>query len=492
MKTMYRLFLILFVPALYSCHANRSDGCLTPADAPLVALIDSAQSCIDGGQETAALVHLKQAEKLLNSETTPQTRFRVYQLIGWINENAGSNQLALAYFDKALVAAKACKSATKIVDALINQANVYNNAHQPDSAYRVNEQARHYLAQADAGQQSSIMKNMAYYEMLHGRLSQAEEHAYKAALLANDSSSAGNAISLLCYIYLKQGQDQRAQMVMSILPKGNATLQYNRLLVQSEYMERHNNYQAALDTYKQLKALSDSLHESGRDLEVVRIQNQMDQERLQREKMEQQLSFSIAIIALLLVIFVLTIWYFHRTQRLYADYQQRITQTRQQLWQTIGHRHADIAALKKVVDEQVMQLNQMRKQLPGKLKKEKNDDSIEHIKLGVDTLYAILQKQNISQLGRSEQKAVMAVLWNIDPILADFIDKSDTPLTPKETFFCIMERHGMTDTQKARAFCCSEQAVRSTKSRLGKKLNITALGTLSTSAEASQSTSVKH
>jgi DNA-binding CsgD family transcriptional regulator len=38
-----------------------------------------------------------------------------------------------------------------------------------------------------------------------------------------------------------------------------------------------------------------------------------------------------------------------------------------------------------------------------------------------------------------------------------------------------MEYYGKTDKQKARSFCCSEQAVRSTKSRLNKKMDINVL-----------------
>jgi hypothetical protein len=64
------------------------------------------------------------------------------------------------------------------------------------------------------------------------------------------------------------------------------------------------------------------------------------------------------------------------------------------------------------------------------------------------------------------------VLWTIDRPLAIIMDNPVYALTPKETFFCIMEHSGKTDQQKAHSFCCSEQAVRSTKSRLGKKLDL--------------------
>ena len=91
-------------------------------------------------------------------------------------------------------------------------------------------------------------------------------------------------------------------------------------------------------------------------------------------------------------------------------------------------------------------------------------------KQGVDVLYAILHDENISQMGKREQQAVSATLHIVDPALADIL--SSVELTPKETFYCIMQYYGKTEQQKAQCFCCTEQALRSTKSRLGKKLDL--------------------
>ena len=94
-------------------------------------------------------------------------------------------------------------------------------------------------------------------------------------------------------------------------------------------------------------------------------------------------------------------------------------------------------------------------------------------KQGVDVLYAILHNENISQMGKREQLAVTETLHIVDPTLADII--SSVELTPKETFYCIMQYYGKTEQQKAQCFCCTEQALRSTKSRLGKKLDLSRL-----------------
>ncbi|MCI6618683.1 MAG: emp24/gp25L/p24 family protein, partial [Prevotella sp.] len=64
------------------------------------------------------------------------------------------------------------------------------------------------------------------------------------------------------------------------------------------------------------------------------------------------------------------------------------------------------------------------------------------------------------------------VMRSIDRELAFILENPGYALTPKEAFFCLMERNGKTDADKARAFCCSEQALRSTKSRLAKKFDL--------------------
>ena len=97
-------------------------------------------------------------------------------------------------------------------------------------------------------------------------------------------------------------------------------------------------------------------------------------------------------------------------------------------------------------------------------------------KQGVDVLYAILHNENISQMGKREQIAVTETLHIVDPTLADIL--ASVELTPKETFYCIMQHYGKTEQQKAQCFCCTEQALRSTKSRLGKKLDLSRLETI--------------
>lgn len=133
------------------------------------------------------------------------------------------------------------------------------------------------------------------------------------------------------------------------------------------------------------------------------------------------------------------------------------------------------AAFERKVDE-LMQRMAVEADEPEKPAAVRAD--IVRTKQGVDVLYAILHDDNISQMGKREQQAVSETLHIVDPMLADIL--SSVELTPKETFYCIMQYYGKSEQQKAQCFCCSEQALRSTKSRLGKKLDLSRLEVVNT------------
>lgn len=439
-------------------------------------LLDSALLYIDRQDLQSAMLQLKKAEKLLPALENAKTKYQICQYIGWINETSSANELALHYQGLALDYAREYGKPELVVDVLINQANTLYNMGLNDSAWSITLEAARFYEQADRGQQSVIKRHGAYHEMLEGDLQKAERHAYEAAMLAEDPSAEGNALALLCQIYIKQGRDHDAQMLMGVMPqKGDATLRYNQLLAQSDMLERQGDFRGALMAERQMRQLDDSLNAQARHLDIVKIQNQFDRETLQREKAEQRLWFSLVVSALLLAILALTAWFSHRTRSLYKRFKQRIGETKQLLADQLSDRNATIDQLKHTIDERMNELAQLQQRLPSPYRNEALYSQLAETKQGVDVLYSIVSGENISQMGKQEQRAVTDVLWQMDQQLAEIIDNPENPLTPKETFFCIMEHCGMSDREKADAFCSSEQAVRSTKSRLGKKLDIDAL-----------------
>ena len=175
---------------------------------------------------------------------------------------------------------------------------------------------------------------------------------------------------------------------------------------------------------------------------VMDVQMQIEQQKAD----QQQQYYTLAIILLLFLSGGIALWYLHRMKSLRELYQQRITLARQLLGD-----HGDY-------NNPQMELER--------------DLDIAETKLGFDVLYAIINDHNISQMGKREEQTLLKVLPLVDTKLCTILAKASSPLTPKETFFCLMEYYGKSDHQKALSFCCSDQAIRSTKSRLNKKLDI--------------------
>lgn len=177
-------------------------------------------------------------------------------------------------------------------------------------------------------------------------------------------------------------------------------------------------------------------------MNVMDVQWQVEQVKAGKNRQ----FYIVTIMLLLLVSGVICYWYIRRMRAQSAMYRQRIESVRQELL----HRESSLPA--------------SSTSLP-----------INEAKQGIDVLFAIINDQNISQMGKQEEQAVLKTLPIVDAALAALLDKASSPLTPKETFFCIMEYYGKSDRQKARSFCCSEQAIRSTKSRLNKKIDLSIL-----------------
>ena len=248
---------------------------------------------------------------------------------------------------------------------------------------------------------AAIYQEKAYQAMFDNVLHQAEQHAYRAFLLSSDSAFQADALSLLCYIYYREGKEEEMQMLM--------------------------------------QTISPALYTN-----VMDVQSKVEQAKAGK----QRHTFAIIVLLLLLALGAVAYWYVHRTKALARLYQQRIDRVRESL-------PTPIPSLEE------------REQTPEYEKIEIGD-----AKTGIDVLFAIINDQNISQMGKHEEQAVLRTLPLIDATLSDLLSQATATLTPKETFFCIMEYFGKSDRQKSHSFCCSEQAIRSTKSRLNKKIDI--------------------
>lgn len=207
-----------------------------------------------------------------------------------------------------------------------------------------------------------------------------------------------------------------------------------------------------------------------KDIEIVQIQDRYEVAMAQREALQLQLYIAYLLILLILVTGGIIVWFRRRIHQQLLNYRKQQEETELNIQLTLQRKDATIDEMKAEIDSKLNELEQLKKKIPTHNRETETSVSIEQTKLGIDALYTILKGGNISQMGKREQQAVCMIMPNFDYDLAYILNNPRYAFTPKETFYYIMEHNGMTDEEKATAFCCTGQAIRSIKSRMKKKM----------------------
>lgn len=207
-----------------------------------------------------------------------------------------------------------------------------------------------------------------------------------------------------------------------------------------------------------------------KDIEIIQIQDRYEVAMAQREALQLQLYIAYLLILLILVTGGIIVWFRRRMHQQLLNYRKQQEETELNIQLTLQRKDATIDEMKAEIDSKLNELEQLKKKIPTHNRETETSVSIEQTKLGIDALYTILKGGNISQMGKREQQAVCMIMPNFDYDLAYILNNPRYAFTPKETFYYIMEHNGMSDEEKATAFCCTGQAIRSIKSRMKKKM----------------------
>lgn len=309
------------------------------------------------------------------------------------------------------------------------------------------------------------LKFLTYY---HIAQINAQDGAYKIALEylkhaarnANDVKRSHRMTDIYiekAFIYNQMGNRDSALNSLQRVEKYKPRIrkdQEKRIEEMRQHIKRH-----------QIVAIS-----PGKDVEIVQLQDLYEVALAQRKAVELKLYIAYLLLTLILVSIGITIWFRRRMRQQLQFYRQQQQETEHNIQLTLRRKDATIDEMKAEIDSKLDELNQLRYSIKAHNKNIKTSDSIEQIKLGIDTLYIILKGGNLSQMGKREQQALNMIMPNYDYELSYILNNPRFALTPKECFYYIMEHYGIEDELKAQAFCCTAQAIRSIKSRLKKKL----------------------
>lgn len=309
------------------------------------------------------------------------------------------------------------------------------------------------------------LKFLTYY---HIAQINAQDGAYKIALEylkhaarnANDVKRSHRMTDIYiekAFIYNQMGKRDSALNSLQRVEKYKPRIrkdQEKRIEEMRQHIKRH-----------QIVAIS-----PGKDIEIVQLQDLYEVALAQRKAVELKLYIAYLLLTLILVSIGITIWFRRRMRQQLQFYRQQQQETEHNIQLTLRRKDATIDEMKAEIDSKLDELYQLRYSIKAHNKNIKTSDSIEQIKLGIDTLYTILKGGNLSQMGKREQQALNMIMPNYDYELSYILNNPRFALTPKECFYYIMEHYGIEDDLKAQAFCCTAQAIRSIKSRLKKKL----------------------
>lgn len=309
------------------------------------------------------------------------------------------------------------------------------------------------------------LKFLTYY---HIAQINAQDGAYKIALEylkhaarnANDVKRSHRMTDIYiekAFIYNQMGKRDSALNSLQRVEKYKPRIrkdQEKRIEEMRQHIKRH-----------QIVAIS-----PGKDVEIVQLQDLYEVALAQRKAVELKLYIAYLLLTLILVSIRITIWFRRRMRQQLQFYRLQQQETEHNIQLTLRRKDATIDEMKAEIDSKLDELNQLRYSIKAHNKNIKTSDSIEQIKLGIDTLYTILKGGNLSQMGKREQQALNMIMPNYDYELSYILNNPRFALTPKECFYYIMEHYGIEDELKAQAFCCTAQAIRSIKSRLKKKL----------------------
>ena len=312
---------------------------------------------------------------------------------------------------------------------------------------------------------TDTLKFTTYY---HIALLNAQNGAYKLALnyfnhaakYANDSKRSHRLADIFlgkAYVFNQMGmRDSALQYVKraeSFKPR-----------IRKDQEESIKNIRSRIEKHQVLTVSPE------KDIEIVQIQDRYEVAMAQREALQLQLYIAYLLILLILVTGGIIVWFRRRIHQQLQNYRKQQEEKEQNIQMTLQRKDATIDEMKAEIDSKVNELEQLKKKMPTHNRETETSVSIEQTKLGIDALYTILKGGNISQMGKREQQAVCMIMPNFDYDLAYILNNPRYAFTPKETFYYIMEHNGMTDEEKATAFCCTGQAIRSIKSRMKKKM----------------------
>lgn len=427
-----------------------------------------------------AIIYLKQAEQLAKQTADYRLKYKVAELISYLNSISGKFDLALDYAKKAIALTDNFNNKRWTADAYYRMGMSYANLNQIDSAKYYFEKTRDYIEYVSEEDLPHFLSNigMAYID---NDLETAKNY-FSKALAIKELTVPLEGLAEIAYETGHQEEAyqlwKRALLVNDPTPKDNII--HNLL----EYDIEHGKTDNVCEQVNEIIAIKDSIINKVKNDTIKDLQTRYDHQVAMNVANERtiwwQRFIGILIIAILLVT-IYAIRYRKKLELKLKDRQIKINQFISQLNELEnmkvqadlqianlqkdkeeGSREiATLKSLKSEADEEIQQLQKTIKDISGQ--------EVSKIRKGYELLSDVEANKCVRNWPIEYYEAFLAYYDTINHGLLRSIAKRYKNPTPQNVFYLVLKNMEKSKDEIANIFGISKESLRSTEFRLNKK-----------------------
>lgn len=431
--------------------------------------------------------NLKKAESLSVKEGFVFIVNKVYELLIYVNYVSDNKSLRMEYSKKFLESSVKLNDKTLIARASAMVASSYAAINMADSAYSYIKKGLNYIDNVDSVLKADILVYVGemYYEK--DKL----DFSLKYAKESDSINSNPHAKMLLGKIEFQKGNIQKAELLWrEALSTNDHRLKIRLYRMLSDYYATIGQYHDAYLITLKMDSLNDRTNEGSKTIQEL-------QQKFDRAKSEsalyQKLVYSFALAFIICLILILVLKHHKKKMRFYDEEVSNLSNENSSIKTEIKNYSEKIYVYENEIGLYVSKVANYEKEINSNIEKIKilktfdraKQKEIETLKNNISTLYksilSELKKGNIIYETIKNKKTLVHYTDEDLNSLIDFykIIKSDVfsrwleqyyPLSIRQYIFLILEDLGYNDYDIADVLGVTDTTVRSTRSRIKKKI----------------------
>ena len=441
------------------------------------------------GQLQISTISLKKAEKIAVEEGYDLITNKVYELLSFVNYVSENKDLTLEYTKKFLDSSVLLKDQALIVRALVMVASSYAGVNMADSAYTYITKGLQHIDDSDSLLRADILVNVGEMYFEKGELKYSADYALESDSIYSNP----HAKMLLGKIEYERGDSLKAmkywEEALSITDNKLKRKLYKML---SKYYAEIGQYDNAFIIVSKLDSLNENANSNSKT--VQELQLQFDRVKSESE-LYRKVVYLLVIAFITSIAFLLFLRYYQKRVKSYNFTINTLTNKNDTYKSEIENFSEKVNMYQHEIGLYVSKISNFEEEISKNIEKIKTlktsdrskQKEIDELKDNISTLYksimSELQKGNTIYETIKNRKPIVHYSDEDLNSLVDFYKiinnkvfsgwlERYTPLSVRQYVFLILEDLGYDDYDIADVLGVSDTTVRSTRSRIKKKMRL--------------------